>query len=244
MSYLLYILFGFFPSIAWLLFYLKADVHPEPKKEILAVFFFGALATVPAIIFEVVLVDLFNNLKLPIMATAILVNVIGVALIEELVKYGAFWLKEQEINRNSQLDEPVDPVIYMIVSALGFAAIENLLFLLPIIQMNLAIMTSLFRALSAILLHTLCSGTIGYYLALSFCNPLKRKRLVFKGILIASSLHGLYNLFIIKSGESETSVAYLYVPLLILTGLAISLYKDFKKLKKMGSVCKIKEVLT
>jgi len=57
-------------------------------------------------------------------------------------------------------------------------------------------------------------------------------------------LHGLYNLFIIKSGESETSVAYLYVPLLILTGLAISLYKDFKKLKKMGSVCKIKEVLT
>ncbi|MCX6758594.1 MAG: PrsW family glutamic-type intramembrane protease [Candidatus Nealsonbacteria bacterium] len=203
MSYLLYILFGFFPSIAWLLFYLKADVHPEPKKEILAVFLFGALATIPAIILEVVLVDLFNKLPLSPLATAILVNVIGVALIEEL-------------------------------------AIENLLFLLPIIQMNLAIMTSLFRALSAILLHTLCSGTIGYYLALSFCDPKRKKRLILKGILIASSLHGLYNLFIIKS---ESNVAYLYIPLLILTGLAVFLYRDFKKLKKMGSVCKIKEIL-
>ncbi len=240
MSYLLYILFGFFPSIAWLLFYLKADVHPEPKKEILAVFLFGALATIPAIILEVVLVDLFNKLPLSPLATAILVNVIGVALIEELVKYGAVWLKEQKLNQNSQLDEPVDLVIYMIVSALGFAAIENLLFLLPIIQMNLAIMTSLFRALSAILLHTLCSGTIGYYLALSFCDPKRKKRLIFKGILIASSLHGLYNLFIIKS---ESNVAYLYIPLLILTGLAVFLYRDFKKLKKMGSVCKIKEIL-
>ncbi len=240
MSYLLYILFGFIPSIAWLLFYLKADVHPEPKKEILAVFLFGALATIPAIILEVVLVDLFNELPLSPLATALLVNVIGVALIEELVKYGAVWLKEQELNQNSQLDEPVDLVIYMIVSALGFAAIENLLFLLPIIQMNLAIMTSLFRALSAILLHTLCSGTIGYYLALSFCDPKRKKRLIFKGILIASSLHGLYNLFIIKS---ESNVAYLYIPLLILTGLAVFLYRDFKKLKKMGSVCKIKEIL-
>ncbi len=240
MSYLLYILFGFIPSIAWLLFYLKADVHPEPKKEILAVFLFGALATIPAIILEVVLVDLFNELPLSPLATALLVNVIGVALIEELVKYGAVWLKEQKLNQNSQLDEPVDLVIYMIVSALGFAAIENLLFLLPIIQMNLAIMTSLFRALSAILLHTLCSGTIGYYLALSFCDPKRKKRLIFKGILIASSLHGLYNLFIIKS---ESNVAYLYIPLLILTGLAVFLYRDFKKLKKMGSVCKIKEIL-
>jgi len=240
MSYLLYILFGFFPSIAWLLFYLKADVHPEPKKEILAVFFFGALATIPAIILEVFLVDLFNKLPLSPLATALLVNVIGVALIEELVKYGAVWLKEQKLNQNSQLDEPVDLVIYMIVSALGFAAIENLLFLLPIIQINLAIMTSLFRALSAILLHTLCSGTIGYYLALSFCDPKRKKRLFLKGILIASSLHGLYNLFIIKS---ESNVAYLYIPLLILTGLAVFLYRDFKKLKKMGSVCKIKEIL-
>jgi RsiW-degrading membrane proteinase PrsW (M82 family) len=77
-------------------------------------------------------------------------------------------------------------------------------------------------------------------LALSFCDPKRKKRLFLKGILIASSLHGLYNLFIIKS---ESNVAYLYIPLLILTGLAVFLYRDFKKLKKMGSVCKIKEIL-
>lgn len=240
MSYLLYILFGFFPSIVWLLFYLKADTHPEPKKEILAVFLFGALATIPAIIIELALSYILNTFSWPEWIALLIGNVIGVALIEEMAKYGAVWIKEQEMNQNSELDEPVDLVIYMIAAALGFAAIENLLFLLPIVQMNLAIITSLFRALSAILLHTLCSGTIGYYLALSFCDTKKKTFLFLKGLFIASFLHGSYNLFIIKS---ESNKAYLFVPLLILAGLAVFLYKDFKKLKKMGSVCKIKEIL-
>jgi RsiW-degrading membrane proteinase PrsW (M82 family) len=242
MSYLLYILFGFFPSIAWLLFYLRADAHPEPKKEILAVFFLGAVSTIPAIILEVLLVNLFRNLGWSDLATAILVNVIGVAFIEEVVKYMAVWIREQQINQNRQLDEPVDMIIYMIVSALGFAAVENLMFLLPIVQMNLAMITSLFRALSAILLHTLCSGTVGYFLALSFCDRQRKSRLLIQGILIASFLHGLYNLFIMKSGESEAAIIYLYIPLFILAGLAVFLYAGFKKLKKMGSVCQIKEI--
>lgn len=227
------------PSIAWLIFYLKRDVHPEPKREILLVFLFGAASTIPAIILELSLFEFFKFLNLPPFLNAILVNVIGVAFIEEFVKYAAVWIQEQKINENSQLDEPVDFMIYMIVSALGFAAVENLIFLLPIVKLHLAVITSLFRALSAILLHTLCSGTIGYFLALSFRYRSRRKWLVAKGFIIASSLHGLYNLFIIKSGESEQNVVFLYFPLLILTGLAVFLYMEFGRLKKMGSVCKM-----
>ena len=236
MEYYYYLIFGVLPSIAWLIFYLRRDSHPEPKTEILWVFFLGALSTIPALFLEFSLVSVIKGLNLSPLLTIILVNVLGVAFIEEFVKYGAVWVKEQRINQNAQLDEPVDFVIYMIISALGFAAVENLLFLLPIIQLDVAITTSLFRALSAILLHTLCSGTIGYFLALSFCDQKNKRKLVAKGFVIASFLHGSYNLFIIKSGENA---AFLLMPLLILAGLALFLYVSFKKLKKMESVCRI-----
>lgn len=236
MEYYNYLIFGVLPSIAWLIFYLRKDSHPEPKTEILWVFFLGAFSTIPALFLEFSLVNVIKALNLPPFFTIILVNVLGVAFIEEFVKYGAVWVKEQRINQNAQLDEPVDFVIYMIISALGFAAVENLLFLLPIIQLDVAITTSLFRALSAILLHTLCSGTIGYFLALSFCDRANRRKFIVGGFAIASFLHGLYNLFIIKS---EENTAFLLIPLLILSGLAFFLYSRFKKLKKMNSVCRI-----
>jgi len=162
MLYIFYLTFGVLPSLLWMAFYLRKDFHPEPKREILLVFLFGMLATIPAAICEVFLSDIFKNFGLSEFITTLLVNVIAVAFIEEFMKYAAVWTREQRINQNTQLDEPVDFIIYMIVAALGFAAMENLLFLLPIIQLNLAIMTTIIRAVSAILLHTLTSGMIGY----------------------------------------------------------------------------------
>jgi len=237
MSYILYLAFGVLPSLLWLAFYLREDAHPEPKREILLVFLFGMLATVPAIFFEIFLSDTIKSFGLGDFLTTLLVNVIAVAFIEEFVKYAAVWAREQRANHNALLDEPVDFVIYMIVSALGFAAVENLLFLLPIIQLNLAIMTTIVRAVSAILLHTLCSGMIGYYMARSYCDREHKRRLVAKGFLIASALHGVYNLFIIKSGED---LVFLMIPLTILAGMALFLFKGFGQLKKLNSVCQLK----
>ena len=51
---------------------------------------------------------------------------IGGALIEEYVKY--FMVKVGGF-RNRELDEPCDIMIYMIIAALGFAALENILVL-------------------------------------------------------------------------------------------------------------------
>ena len=42
----------FLPAILWLVFFLKEDRHPEPKKLIFLVFCAGALASIPAIIFQ------------------------------------------------------------------------------------------------------------------------------------------------------------------------------------------------
>lgn len=250
-STLIYLVAGIVPCFLWLLFYLRRDRHPEPKKEILAVFLLGAGMTLPAMALEIFLVNIFENLPWPAYFSLIVSNVIAIAFIEESAKYAAVWLKEQAVNQNYQLDEPVDFVIYMVVAALGFATVENLLFLLPTVQqqflngavfpqadgMVFLISLSLFRALSAILLHTLSSGILGYYMAMTFCHRERKLSILAAGFIVVSCLHGLYNFSIMESGRN---MAFLLVSLAIIMSMAFTLYLLFRRLLKMKSVCTLK----
>lgn len=247
-SFSVYFIVGVLPCLLWLAFYLWNDRHPEPKKEIVLVFALGAFMTVPAVFTEIFLINAVNSLGLPQYASLIIANVIAVAFIEEFAKYFAVWLREQAADQNRNLDEPVDFVIYMVVSALGFAAVENLLFLLPTVQEQLLgsatllnavgaaslIKLSLYRSLSAILLHTLCSGVIGYHMAMAFCHRESKIGILVTGFIIVSCLHGLYNFSIM---ESASNMSYLVVPLIIITFLAFTLYAQFQTLLRMKSVC-------
>jgi protease PrsW len=235
-SYPLYIVVGVAPCILWLLFYLFQDRHPEPKKEILAVFLLGALMTAPAVALEKLLIPIVQGAGLDPLLTILAVNIVAVAFVEEFFKYFAVWLKEQVINHNYQLDEPVDFVIYMVVSALGFAAVENLLFLL-MPDTSPLIARSLVRSATAILLHTLTSGILGYYMAMTFCHRERRTSLLAVGFVVISCLHGLYNFSIM---ESETNLEFLLVTLSILLFMACTLYIQFQQLLRMKSVCDMK----
>ena len=246
-SLAVYLAAGVLPCLLWLLFYLRRDRHPEPKKQIIWVFCLGALMTAPAVAFEMFLINAIGALDLPGIMAMLFTNIVAIALIEELAKYFAVWVKEQAAEQNRHLDEPVDFVIYMITAALGFAAVENLLFLLPEVQQKLIggvvllpgntadlIFISLFRSMSAILLHTLCSGIIGFYMAKAFCRPQKKFATLLAGFAICSCLHGLYNFSIIKS---ESDLSFLLVPLAIILLMAISLYIQFQWLLRQKSVC-------
>jgi len=239
MSYPLYIFFGVLPSLIWLLFYLRRDVHPEPKSEVLKIFFYGALATIPAFflekgIFATTASPLFSNFLSPFLIT-IFNTFLGVALVEEVLKY--LVVREKVLN-SPEFDEPIDTVLYMIIAALGFAALENILILFrlgPGFLLGEAFALSIFRFLGATFLHTLCSGTVGFFLALSFLETKKRFWLLFTGFGIAALLHGLYNFSIM---EIEGSLKTL-IPIIILISLAIFVSLGFKRLKKMKSICKI-----
>jgi len=225
MSYSFYIIFGVIPSIIWLLFYLRQDVHPEPKKLILSVFFWGMLAALPAILLEVGANDLIIKLNSSLIAK-IFYWFLGVALVEEFLKYSVV---RDKVLKNPEFNEPVDAMIYMIISALGFAASENILIFLAqkLLFFNLeATLTLLiFRFLSATFLHALASAVIGYFLALHF---FKKNGSIILGLWISTLLHGLYNFSII---ELEGNLKII-IPLIILIGLAIFVALGFKRLKK------------
>jgi len=232
---ILLVIFGVIPSIIWLLVFLRKDVHPESNGMIIKVFLWGALAAIPTVLIEMgaaKLLDLLSVFFLPALID-ILKIFIGVALIEEFLKYLAMRGKAL---RDQEFDEPTDAVLYMIIVGLGFAAIENVLALLPFVNnFSGALTVNIFRFVGAIFLHALCSGTIGYFMALSFYETKKRSRLFAIGLVSATFLHGLFNFSIMNM----QGIFQIGIPIIILICLGSFVFSRFRKLKKMASVCKI-----
>jgi len=260
MIYLIFIIFGLLPSIIWLLFYLRKDVHPESNAMVLKIFFYGMLAAIIAALVEIGASIFLTFLTAPIAKTFLYFlfsEFIVIALVEECSK---FLIVRQKVISHPEFDEPIDAMLYMIIVALGFAAFENTLVLFSsffssesilVAGINNIIKDAIFisslRFLGATFLHALASGVVGYFLALSFLKHQKRLNLTIKGLGLAALLHGLFNISIIvfEGGVRDQNlilscsvVAFLII---FLSVLAFFVSRGFTKLKKISSVCKINE---
>ena len=188
---------GLLPSLIWLYFLLQEDArHPEPKT-IIALAFVAGMVAVPLAI------------PLEQYARSSLVGTIPVltawALIEELLKYvmAALFILWRPV-----VDEAPDYVIYMITVALGFAAAENMLFLLAPLsngQVATTIFTGDVRFIGSTLLHVFASAAIGFALAFSDrSRPGIRVAAAAGGLILAISLHTAFNMLIMDKGTSTT----------------------------------------
>lgn len=134
------------------------------------------------------------------------------ALLEEVLKYvmAAVFILWRPV-----VDEAPDYVIYMITVALGFAAAENMLFLLmPFSSGNVmsSIYTGDFRFIGPTLLHVVSSATVGFALALSHGRRLGTRIAVGTcGLILAITLHTAFNTLIITQGTSTTWPALFFV---------------------------------
>jgi len=246
-----YIAMGIIPGVIWLLYFLRKDrQNPEPKGKIFQVFLWGMLATVPAVVIEIFFNCLlgyscsigngFSIFQHPIFANILISNLIAVfiitATVEELAKY---CVVKSEVLNNKNFDEPVDAMIYCITAALGFASAENILFVF-MSPPNTAFVTAIMRFFSAILLHALAGGFMGYFIGKVKAWEMKQNQLLpgirktrraFKykcmGIITAILLHGSYNFLII----TNTKASFAGVIVLILTAIIV-LSMAFKHLKQ------------
>lgn len=249
------IVFGILPTFIWLIFYLNKDLHPEPKRMIAKIFFLGmflsigiAVATELGITFLIGLITGLSGASSYPVYLFIIYNFLAIALVEELSKY---LIVKLFVFKNPAFDEPVDTMIYMITAALGFAALENILVLSSINTASYGsdiVAISFLRFLGATFLHALASATIGYFVALSFYNARRKKAYVFSGFFLATLLHGIYNMSLIKSQEISAALynitsleifSYpLYIPTFLLIFFAIFVSLFFKKLTTIFNTCK------
>jgi len=227
-------LLGLLPSFAWLFFFLKEDVHPEPKKVIAWVFALGALSTILVIITQTALQDALQFFQIKDYDP---ISFFSLGIIEEVFKFLAAYVV---IRRSRFFDEPMDAVIYMIVAALGFAAVENVAVMVNISAVSEALGVITLRFVGATLLHALSSGLLGYYWAKGIILSRKIKAeteppcrlygaqpklLLFKGIVFAALLHMIFNCLIMVSKD------VIIYPILFLIIAALFIFWDFEKIK-------------
>lgn len=189
---------GIIPSLFWLWFWLNEDKkNPEPKMLLAIVFFIGMIG-----VFFVLQINQFihlhisdNNLKIVLWAS-----------VEEVIKFLAVIVV---LLKTNYIDEPIDWPIYLITAALGFAALENALFLIKPLSIGattVSLLTGQLRFLGSTLLHTVSSGVLGIALGLAFHLKGFRKELnIIIGFAFAIALHSVFNFFIIRIDSSKAN---------------------------------------
>lgn len=212
---------GLLPVLLWLWFWLKQDINPEPRKILILTFLNGMLAVGPALIFE--------HLISSYLAAGAVVLLLW-AFTEEIFKY---WAAYETALKRPDFDEPIDALIYLITAGLGFASIENIFFILQAFStdgMLSSFITGNLRFVGATLLHTAASAIVGASIAFSFFHKSKRAYNILGGILLAGSLHFLFNYFIIKTnGEGALKI---FIPLWILIIIIIFIFEKVKRINK------------
>ncbi len=194
---------GVVPTLIWLLFWLKEDecfempdennnltyiCESKPRSLLFVTFLCGGMAVIIALFLQKLTQPFFSGTDL----------IIVWAAIEEILKYAVFWIIDAH---SKDMQGPADPLVFLSVTALGFSAVENSLFLYQALTQGDA--TSAFigqnyRFLGASVLHVLSSGFIGICLGYTYFGGYISKRIaaVF-GITVAIALHSLFNYLII-----------------------------------------------
>jgi len=180
MTLLIILAAGTAPGLFWMWFVYRRDrFEPEPASLVIRAFFYGVLATIPAIILEV----LFQVHPLFSM-------VIVAPVVEEAVKFSVvffFFLKKREI------DEPVDLLVYGAAVALGFATLENCGYLFNALLAGNLAQVALLRALLSVPGHFLFSTIWAYGLAGYKFRTGRGRPLHWAFLLIAMAAHALFN---------------------------------------------------
>ncbi len=229
---LLAFLGGVCPALLWLFFWLMEDrCQPEPKRFIFYSFAAGMFAVAPTLYLQWIAQASFGTMNLSLLAIW--------AIIEESMKFGAAYFVAL---RFSVYDEPLDAVIYLVTAALGFSALENILFLWSPISSGDLVGTLVLgesRFMGASLVHTLSSVTVGIALALSFYKPADTRKLyAFCGLILAALLHTTYNYFILTTTGSDVQRTQetFWIFVCVWLGIIVALLLT-ERLKKPNDYC-------
>jgi len=216
------VLAGVIPSLIWLWFWLREDnLQPEPRWLLVATFFGGVLSVIAALFVEKFISDMVTDFPMRYLLWA---------AAEEILKFTAVAMIALHSRHN---DEPIDAMIYCIVTALGFAAIENTLFIFgPLTggQIAQGIVTDSMRFIGATLVHIVSSATVGFALGFTFYRGRIAKFIaLILGLSAAIALHAGFNLSIMNATTIETLKTFTWVWAAVV--ILIILFEEIKSIR-------------
>ncbi len=184
--------------VAILVYYIyhKDKRSPEPTGQLVKAFLFGVLS-VPLSFCMSIPLGLMG--AYPAEATGILGSIctafFGAAIPEEIAKFYMLWLL---LRKNPYFDEKMDGIVYAVCVSLGFAALENIMYLFSYAETYLSV--GIVRAMFAVPGHFCFGILMGYYYSLAKFYPKTPKKNKVLILIAPIIVHGLYDsiLFIVK----------------------------------------------
>lgn len=204
-------------------FVYKHDNEKEPKKILLKLFIYGIISIIPASILELIIENFFKDEVLMNLPELFIYIFIDIALIEELCK----WYITYKISYNhKEFNQIYDAIVYSVSTSLGFATLENILYVL-----DNGYLTGIIRAISAVPGHTCDAIIMGSYLGIAKIAKLnnnrqeERKNLILS-IILPTIAHTVYDFCIYSKN-------FFFIIIFLITIIWIYIY-SIRKIKKIS----------
>ena len=207
------------PILLWLYICLK-DPRPEPVSQLLKAVLYGMLVSIPIVLVEAVYEAALANIGL---TSATVVGTTAQAFLvaaipEETFKLLALWLI---LRKNPYFDEHFDGIVYAVCIGLGFAAVENVFY---IIAAEDWVTVAIARSLMAVPGHYAFAILMGYYYSRYHFVDSSQKTAVCI-LLVPFLAHGIYDA-LAMSGLVDPTIGG--VCFLILIYFCVKLHKKAK----------------
>ena len=232
-----YLLLALGPPIIVAAWFYKNDKNPEPMLHTVKAILSGALVCLPVLLIAGLLLEpmlggIFQN---NFLVSSFIVAFFLAAIPEEFFKFVFL----RRYIKSEEADEPYDFIFYGAMISVGFAAIENVMY---VYQYGLEV--GIARAFTAVPMHAICGAMLGYGLLKRGKQTLAKGYYTWdtmKGALVLPiTIHGLYNwpVFVFDHNNSGDFIKILSIIFWIgvLIYLVIKLKKILAEVKTMTAI--------
>lgn len=206
-----------------LFIYFQDKYQKEPIKTLVKAFFGGMLA----IVFTTVIVFIIDMTlgRIPILSNTVFYDAFLTAGIpEELCKFLIFMMF---IWRDKNFDEYFDGIVYACFIGLGFACLENCMYVggqVFGVSVLSGFVTSILRGVLSVPGHFLFGVILGYFLSMAKFKPEKKAKYIWTGLLLAMLAHGLFDWLLMVTDYLSTGLTILVYALFILGDVGLWIY--------------------
>jgi protease PrsW len=205
--------------------YYRDKYEKEPIRVLFLAFLGGVLAIITTLIIVYPLTN-FETFFFGSAGNAVFQSFFMAAIPEESSKFlFLYWF----IWKDKNFNENFDGIIYAVFVSMGFACVENILY---VFEGGLGVAAG--RAITAVPAHALFGVIMGYYFAHAKFKKQKRLQYLFQGLILAIVTHGIYNFLLVYTSaiiDNYPILALLTVNMFI--GFVIFLHIiGFRKIKK------------
>ena len=226
------LILGLVPAVFFVLFVRYKDRHqPEPWGKIFKGILFGVLSIVISVVISLLweplpyLIGVGWIYEIPIVR-GIVTAFYNAAIPEETAKLFVLWLL---LRKNKDFDQNIDGIVYAVCIAMGFAGVENLMYLFNNVESWQTVAAT--RCLFAVPGHYIDGVLMGFFYSIVHFRPAKfgkYKNMIWIAPVVA---HGIYDSICFLGEEHFLLGLLIYIPLI---WFCVRMHKlCFKRIKKM-----------